>query len=221
MCRRFLRNVRAFLQSQSPSDIILGDATHGEKSLKSLAAAVKDGRLDALGTYGVTTILFEGPEAGDELTYQNGKFAQAFKILSTKDVSVQGCEDKLSLSTFAALKRLLLSSRLMDNNKFNELHDELVDKRMPDANESWIKQVESKKPKVILCCGTSHLPAFKHKKYFDMGIVANISDPLRKRYGYATEESNTDYPDLYMPEKTTGLFGYVEAIGAYDGWNLI
>src|SRR5262245_126871 len=76
--------------------LVLGDSTHGEKSLKSLAAAVKAGQIN-LRNLGVTTVLIEGPKKGQEETFESGVYKSAVRILRGHKVTVRGCETKKTL----------------------------------------------------------------------------------------------------------------------------
>lgn len=217
MCRKFYRTVHNALSSDITKYLVLGDSEHGGKSLKSLAAAIKNGHLNNLETYGVTTVLIEGPTQGSNVaTYNHGCYAAAAEILAQGKVTVVGSEDKDSLSTFSQLEALVSKPP----EDFEQQHQALLNKRMPDANIAWTTQMGTATPKAILCCGTSHVPMFYDKIYFDLGVVNRLNQAGFLTYGFAVENPNTDN-DRYIPEPSTKLFGAVDAIGAYDGWEKI
>ncbi|MHC4250926.1 MAG: hypothetical protein ACYS9X_17500 [Planctomycetota bacterium] len=219
MSKGFSKTVAAALTLKETKYLVLGDTDHGEKSLKCLAAAVAGKDLKPLKKYGVSTVLFEGPRRGQELVHSKGTYKKAVKVLSGSwrlfvgyQVRVLGCEDKQSESTLTALQKLINKPP----SNFLALHDDLLDKRMPDANESWVAQMIKFKTKVILCCGTSHLPAFTQSKHAHIGVIGKLSQKGRC-FGYAVATSNSPN-DHYTPEKGTGRFGMVEAIDAHPKW---
>jgi hypothetical protein len=182
-----------------------------------LAAAVQNGDLKPLHEYQVTTVLFEGARRGEEMTKDRGAFRNAVEILSSRDVQVFGCEDNASLATVGEVDRLL-------SNPGNPLTlgtrmGELMNKRMPDANNSWAAQIKRCKPKMILCCGTSHLPTYNQQPHFHLGLVKQLSmEGLC--LGYAVDR-DADANGLYTPEKNTGYFGSVDAIDPHDKYSEI
>ncbi len=214
----FVDGVGLVLKSSVTKYLVLGDKDHGMKGLKCLAAAVEDGALQSLDKYGVGTVLFEGPQRGQEMSYDHGSSGAPVTTLSTTGVRVVGCEDDASLATHAAMGDLYDNASTLGAQEFGRQHALLLDKRMPDANDSWIAQATKVEPKAIICCGTSHLPSYDHHTYGHIGIVKT----LHQRgccYGFAVEDSNTDSDFWYVPEKKTGRFGQVETIDAYPGWN--
>ena len=213
---RFLYAVDMALRSETTKYLVLGDGSHGEAGLKSLAAAVKAGKLRPLHKYGVKTVLFEGARRGRESTASYGSFRKAIKLLSKKGVRVLGCEDDRSLSTETDAREIYDNPAKYGNTLMATL-DVLLDRRMPDANESWYDQAVAAPAKVIICCGTSHLPNFVHQQHGHIGLIKRLSQ-RGGCLGYALESSNTGNPYTYVPEDKTNVFGVVEAIGAYAGW---
>jgi len=211
------------LNSHMTKYVVLGDSLHGEKSLKCLAKAVQDGALRRLKDYGVSTVLLEGTTKGKEKKAEHGVYARAVKILRDGKVRVIGCEDKYSLSTFGDLDRLQLGAGDMDPAAYMSKQDELLGRRILDANDTWVKQILKCKAKVILCCGTSHVARFSNAQtgQRDLGLEVRLSFKGRC-CGYALEASNSGQGDgYYYPEKATGQFGTVTAIDAYPGWDAL
>jgi hypothetical protein len=214
---RFCYAVDMALRSQTTKYLVLGDGWHGAAGLKSLAAAIKAGKLRHLHRYRVKTVLIEGARRGEETTLDHGTLSKAIKILSKKGVRVLGCEDDRSLSTDAEGKEMYKDVKKY-GNEFHAKLGALMDRRMPDANESWYEQAVEAPPKVIICCGTSHLPTFRHPQHGHIGLIKRLSQ-MGGCLGYAVESSNTGNPYTYIPENKPGSFGVVEAIGAFEGWN--
>jgi hypothetical protein len=217
MGKGFVPAVRSALTVKGLEYLVLGDCGHGLISLKSLAAAVKNGDLKPLHEYQVTTVLFEGARRGEEMTKDRGAFRNAVQILSSKDVQVFGCEDDASEATVSEVNRLMLNPG--DSSTLGAPMGELMNRRMPDANESWTIQIKRCKPKVILCCGTSHLPTYNQQPHFHIGLIKQLSlEGLC--LGYAVDR-DADANGLYTPEKNTGYFGSVDAIDPHDKYEEI
>lgn len=215
----FVEAVNTVLTSQVTKYLVLGDKEHGEKSLKCLAAAVKAGDLKPLNQYHVTTVLFEGARKGQEHIASHSGYSTAVKILSKNSVLVLGCEDDESLSTLSEMDKLYLNPG-SDGVVFQQKQNSLLSKRMPDANNSWLKQASNLRPKVIVCVGTSHLPEYTHTTHKNIGLV-KLLEQHGVCYGFAVEKSNTNDPYWYRPEKGSGLFGKVESIDEYPDWNKV
>jgi hypothetical protein len=194
--------------------LVLGDSTHGEKSLKSLAAAVNANQLD-LRKLGVTTVLIEGPKKGQEEIFEEGVYKSAIQILKGKRIIVRGCENKVTLSAEKGIKKLYANPST-DPTAFSGALHSLLDKRITDANDSWIKQVQDYKPRVIICVGTSHLAKMNTPNAKDLGLVVRLGFK-GSCVGYAVEAPNSG-DDKYIPEKASGSFDALEAITAFNGW---
>jgi hypothetical protein len=212
MGKGFVPAVKSALTVNGLKYLVLGDRGHGLTSLKSLAAAVRNGDLKPLHEYQVTTVLFEGARRGEEMTKDRGAYRNAVQILSSKGVQVLGCEDDASEATVGEADRLLLNPG--DPTTLGARMGELMNKRMPDANESWTIQIKRCKPKVILCCGTSHLPTYNQQPHFHIGLIKLLSlEGLC--LGYAVDR-DADAHGMYTPEKKTGYFGSVDAIDPHE-----
>ncbi|MEJ1356034.1 MAG: hypothetical protein RPU34_02110 [Candidatus Sedimenticola sp. (ex Thyasira tokunagai)] len=219
MSKYFNTNVKTALESSKNKYLLLGDADHGEKSLKSLAAAVQKGDIKPLSTYGVTTILIEGATRGQERVLESGRYKNAIDILESGQVRVLGCEDKASNASRDSIVNLIENPP--EDGSVNVKHETLLNQRIADANESWIAQIKKCAPKVILCCGTSHLPFFNDRVASHSGMIRKLSEK-GSCSGYAVEKANSDN-SMYIPEKKerSGKFGMVEAIGYHDDWRSI
>ena len=213
----FAQGINTVLSSEITKYLVLGDSSHGTTSLNCLAAAIQAGALHPLSQYKVSTVLFEGARRGQELTANHGAFAKAVTILAKNGVLVYGCEDDKSLSTEAQADKMYLNAGSYGDSFQSELQ-KVMDKRIPDANDSWLAQALSAKPKVIICCGTSHLPQYNHLTHGHMGLIKAL-DQHGLCYGFAVEASNTDDPYWYEPEQPKGVFGKVETIDEYPGWD--
>jgi hypothetical protein len=217
MGKGFVPAVKSALTVDGLEYVVLGDRAHGLTSLKSLAAAVQNGDLKPLHEYQVTTVLFEGARRGEEITKDRGAYRNAVQILSSKEVRVLGCEDDASEATKSEADRMMLNPG--DSSTFGARMAQLMNKRMPDANESWTNQIKLFKPKVILCCGTSHLPTYNQQPHSHVGLIKKLSmEGLC--LGYAVDK-DADAKGMYTPEKNTGYFGSVDAIDPHEKYTQI
>lgn len=214
MTKGFTLAVRGAFTAYRAKWLVLGDSTHGEKSLKSLAAAVKAGQID-LPELGVTTVLIEGPTKGQEEAFENGAYAAAVRIIKAKKIIVRGCETRVTLSSGGEMEKLPTDDPVV----YSAAKSALLDRRITDANDSWIKQVQDCKPNVIICVGTSHLARMRTPNATDLGLIVRLGFK-GSCIGYAVEDANND-GGTYTPEKGTGSFDSIEAIAAYTGWEAI
>ncbi|RSZ55133.1 hypothetical protein HF313_05970 [Massilia atriviolacea] len=220
MSFKFDLTLASFLDSKTDRCLLLGDVKHGQKSLEFLKAAVE--RLALVLTKHQVLILVEGPRNGEIVENDQRNFA----ILKKHGADIRGCEDDLSLSTEKEINAIKDSKFVLADGLesiYREACDReqyLLGKRIVDANESWERQIATELvvyEKVILCCGTSHLPAFagakfKNKHQMHRGL---INTPHFKSFicGFAVESSN-DQHGWYVPEKfdSPGSFGKVRTI---------
>jgi hypothetical protein len=199
--------------------VVLGDSTHGEKSLKSLAAAVQAGQLN-LRDHKVTTVLIEGPKRGQEETFEEGAYGRAVRILKQHQIQVRGCENKRSLRSGRGIERLYAApAGTHDPASFTAAMGALLDQRITDANDTWIRQVQDCKPNVIICVGTSHAARMHTTNATDLGLVVRLGFK-GLCVGYAVEASNTAN-GMYVPELGSGSFDGIEAIAPFPGWQNI
>jgi hypothetical protein len=220
MSFKFDLTLSSFLDSQTDRCLLLGDASHGKKSLNLLKGAVQRLSLD-LRRYEVM-ILVEGstrfkiPE-GDE---------ECFRVLEQSGAEIRGCENDKTLSAENEINEF-------NKNKFS-LADGPIDaymealakkiylegKRMVDANNFWERMIATEllfHAKVILCCGTSHLPKFtgvhfKGESLEHRGLM-NTRHLGQDMYAFSVEPSN-DGIGWYIPEKfdAPNCFGKVRTI---------
>ena len=217
----FVTTMEVVLKTSNTKYVVLGDSQHGLKSLKCLAAAVRDGALRRLDRYGVSTVLFEGARAGDELTHHGGEFRAAVQLLRVGGaVRVSGCEDDRSLATKTRGKALMQRGATpgRENEWIQEVNT-VMDERVPDANEAWFAQAQLFGGKVILCVGTSHLPQYTHVAHGHVGLEAKLKTK-GTTYAFAVEASNSPGGNKYEPERGHG-FGKVPSIDDYPGWDQI
>ncbi|MDN2707944.1 hypothetical protein O0880_00765 [Janthinobacterium sp. SUN118] len=212
---RFSDTVRFFLDSKTHQCLLLGDSKHGKKSLKSLAVAVPELSLD-LHFYKVL-ILVEGARSGEIHADDH----HDFMVLKENGAEIRGCETDQSLSAESEInalevRRAELGAKLEHlSAEENEHCKNLLEQRIVNANESWERQIVEacmrSGEKVILCCGTSHLPQFAGRSCVDVGLIARLQKNIRA-LGFAVENSNNN-DDKYEPEKGISAFGRITAIG--------
>lgn len=199
--------------------LVLGDSTHGEKSLKSLAAAVQAGKLN-LRELRITSILIEGPKRGQEETFEDGAYRTAVQILKGHKIQVRGCENKTSLRAEKRVKAMYAApTGTYTAQAFTTRMSQLLDQRISDANDTWIKQVQDCRHNVIICVGTSHAARMHTTNGSDLGLVVRLGFKGSCR-GYAVEQANTT-DGRYVPEIASGSFDGLEAIESYPGWQKI
>jgi hypothetical protein len=209
MTKKFSEKLISFLDSGTQC-LLLGDSDHGGKSLKSLAAAVDERKLK-LSAYNVL-ILVEG--ARENETRSDDYLA--VKLLKEKGAKIAGCENDESLSAQTKIDELLEPPD--DAVSFNGAYcSDLFGQRILEANLSWEIQIQRYcrwgRMKVILCCGTSHLPFYAEGDHVDKGLIERLKETISV-CGYAVEESRSD-DNLYEPEPHTNAFGKIEAIGQH------
>ncbi|NHZ44009.1 hypothetical protein [Massilia aquatica] len=209
-----------FLDSKTDRCLLLGDVGHGKKSLTSLKTTAVRLELD-LKDYKVL-ILVEGPKNGEILPSDEKDFAD----LKKHGADVRGCEDNLSLCTlkeieaFQAIKFELANGPESIYNKAHAKNKYNLEKRILDANKSWEILIATEKlryKKIILCCGTSHLPAFVGNKFenehpIHPGLMNAPS--LKASLCAFTVEASNDGAGWYRPEKleAPGSFAKVRTI---------
>lgn len=213
MSLKFDLTLTLFLDSKKERCLLLGDAKHGKTSLDLLKASVERLSLD-LGEYKVL-IFVEGARNG--AAYPGDQ--DAFTFFEKNGAEISGCEDDISLSTESRLIALEDRKReLSDEGEYLspeeiQIYKELLATRIVHANKSWELQIAKAMlfHKVILCCGTSHLPAFADGRFVHRGLINTLRGVI---CGFAVEKSN-DIDGWYQPEKFDypTSFAKVRAIG--------
>ncbi len=211
----FADAVRRAFKDDSAQFLVLGDAQHGAFSLESLANAVEAGALDP-DALGLKTVLIAEVEQGEETTEK--WCAPAAAKLRSKGLRVVGGETAITLSNRGAIDAALEAG---DIAGFNEMNNLDLAVRVLKANTAWQDQLGMLEKNVVVCCGTSHLPAFHDNDnagaYGDSGLVARLGT-TGTCVGYAVAEPNDAPAGLYFPEwNGTGPknFAGVTAINAH------